>query len=100
MALKPSLKKSIPIGIVLSLVGYVVILGPDGLQKLLKPLAGRGISMSKIESRPSRRGVWEYVFFIDIEGHKDAPVIAEALHDIEHETAMLRILGSYPKAVL
>ncbi|HEY9051099.1 MAG TPA: prephenate dehydratase [Gammaproteobacteria bacterium] len=73
---------------------------PGALHKLLKPLAGRGISMSKIESRPSRRGVWEYVFFIDIEGHKDDPVIAEALHDIEHETAMLRILGSYPKAVL
>ncbi|TNF35092.1 MAG: prephenate dehydratase [Gammaproteobacteria bacterium] len=70
------------------------------LHQLLKPLASRGISMSKIESRPSRRGVWEYVFFIDIEGHKDDPVVAEALHEVEHETAMLRILGSYPKAVL
>lgn len=70
------------------------------LHELLKPLAARNISMSKIESRPSRRGVWEYVFFIDIEGHKDDPVVAEALKEIEHESAMIRILGSYPKAVL
>lgn len=69
------------------------------LHKLLKPLAERNIGMTKIESRPSRQGVWEYVFFIDIEGHKDDPVLAEALGEIEHETAMIRILGSYPKAV-
>jgi chorismate mutase/prephenate dehydratase len=73
---------------------------PGALFKLLEPLASRGIGMSKIESRPSRRGVWEYVFFIDIEGHKDDANVAEALHEIEHETAMVRILGSYPKAVL
>lgn len=73
---------------------------PGALHKLLKPLASRNIGMSKIESRPSRRGVWEYVFFIDIEGHKDEPQIAEALTEIEHESAMIRILGSYPKAVL
>jgi chorismate mutase/prephenate dehydratase len=73
---------------------------PGALHELLKPLATRNIGMSKIESRPSRRGVWEYVFFIDIEGHKDNPVVAEALKEIEHESAMVRILGSYPKAVL
>jgi chorismate mutase / prephenate dehydratase len=70
------------------------------LHELLKPLASRGIGMSKIESRPSNRGVWEYVFFIDIEGHQDDENVAEALVEIEHETAMIRILGSYPKAVL
>ena len=73
---------------------------PGALHQLLKPLADRAIGMSKIESRPSRRGVWEYVFFIDIEGHKDDKNIAEALHEIEHESAMVRILGSYPRAVL
>ncbi len=73
---------------------------PGALHKLLKPLADRGIGMSKIESRPSRRGVWEYVFFIDIEGHKDEAAVAEALSEIEHETAMVRILGAYPMAVL
>lgn len=70
------------------------------LHHLLKPLADRQIGMSKIESRPSRQGVWEYVFFIDIEGHKDNTDVSEALAEIEHETAMIRILGSYPKAIL
>lgn len=70
------------------------------LHHLLKPLADRNIGMSKIESRPSRQGVWEYVFFIDIEGHKDDKALSEALAEIEHESAMIRILGSYPKAVL
>jgi len=73
---------------------------PGALHQLLKPLADRGIGMSKIESRPSRQGVWEYVFFIDIIGHKDDPLVSEALNEIEHESAMIRILGSYPKAVL
>lgn len=70
------------------------------LHHLLKPLAERNIGMSKIESRPSRKGVWEYVFFIDIEGHKEDAKLGEALSEIEHESAMVRILGSYPKAVL
>ncbi len=70
------------------------------LHHLLKPLADRGIGMSKIESRPSRKGVWEYVFFIDIEGHKNDKALAEALLEIEHNSAMVRILGSYPKAIL
>ncbi len=70
------------------------------LHHLLKPLATRNIGLSKIESRPSRQGVWEYVFFIDIEGHKDDELLSTALAEIEHESAMIRILGSYPKAVL
>jgi len=70
------------------------------LHQLLKPLAIRNIGMSKIESRPSHQGVWEYVFFIDIEGHKDDDKLASALAEIEHESVMVRILGSYPKAVL
>jgi len=56
--------------------------------------------MSRIESRPSRKGVWEYVFFIDIEGHRDNPVIAAALGKLEQASSMCRVLGSYPKAVL
>lgn len=70
------------------------------LQKLLKPLAENGISMSRIESRPARTGMWEYVFFIDIDGHQDDPVIATALAELVEQSAMCRILGSYPKAVL
>ncbi|MDH5393188.1 MAG: prephenate dehydratase [Gammaproteobacteria bacterium] len=71
------------------------------LHDLLSAFADRGISMSKIESRPAQSsGVWEYVFFIDIQGHRDEPNVAEAITDLEHKSAMLKVLGSYPVAVL
>ncbi|HHJ35843.1 MAG TPA: prephenate dehydratase [Gammaproteobacteria bacterium] len=73
---------------------------PGSLFDLLKPLADRNISMSNIESRPSRRGVWDYVFFIDIDGHRDDVSVREAISEIEQASAMVTILGSYPKAVL
>jgi chorismate mutase/prephenate dehydratase len=73
---------------------------PGALQSLLAPLAQSGISMTRIESRPSRRGAWDYVFFIDIEGHvADAPVAA-VLQTLEQQAAMLKVLGSYPCAVI
>jgi len=71
-----------------------------GLQRLLMPLAERGISMTRIESRPSRRGRWDYVFFIDIEGHKDDAEVAAALSELAQTAADCRVLGSYPRAVL
>ena len=73
---------------------------PGSLFELLKPLAERDISMSNIESRPSRRGVWDYVFFIDIDGHRDDDIVKEAITEIEKASAMVTVLGSYPKAVL
>lgn len=73
---------------------------PGALQSLLKPLADSGISMSRIESRPSRKGMWEYVFFIDIDGHSQSPAVAEALAKLQNEASVFRVLGSYPKAVL
>jgi chorismate mutase/prephenate dehydratase len=73
---------------------------PGSLFSLLEPLARRDISMSNIESRPSRRGVWEYVFFIDIDGHRDDQNIADAIEEIDKASAMVTILGSYPRAVL
>ena len=73
---------------------------PGALQILLKPLADSGISMTRIESRPSRKGIWEYVFFIDIEGHCQDEAVANALQLLEKESSMCRVLGSYPKAVL
>ena len=69
------------------------------MQTLLKPLADSGISMTRIESRPSRTGVWEYVFFIDIEGHCQDKAVSDALSLLEQESSMCRVLGSYPKAV-
>jgi chorismate mutase/prephenate dehydratase len=73
---------------------------PGSLFDLLKPLADRGISMSNIESRPSRRGVWDYVFFIDIDGHREDENVRAAITEIEKASAMVTVLGSYPKAVL
>ncbi|HET9122480.1 MAG TPA: prephenate dehydratase domain-containing protein, partial [Acidiferrobacteraceae bacterium] len=73
---------------------------PGALAALLRPLARRHISMSRIESRPARQGLWEYVFFLDIEGHvSDAP-IAAALKELEQEVAFFKWLGSYPRAAL
>ena len=73
---------------------------PGALHRLLEPLAQHGISMTRIESRPSRRGVWEYVFFVDIEGHAAESRVAQALEELRAEAAMLKVLGSYPRAIL
>jgi chorismate mutase / prephenate dehydratase len=70
------------------------------LFKLLEPLAKHKVNMTRIESRPSRRRKWDYVFFIDIAGHvSDAPV-AKALAALEKRASLFKILGSYPRAVL
>jgi chorismate mutase/prephenate dehydratase len=71
-----------------------------GLHALLAPMAERGISMTRIESRPSRRGRWDYVFFVDIEGHRKEPNVAATLQVLEQKATQFRVLGSYPKAVL
>jgi len=68
--------------------------------RLLQPLAQHGISLTRIESRPSKQGMWEYVFFVDIEGHAREEKVAAALAALRQEAAMLKILGSYPCAVL
>jgi chorismate mutase/prephenate dehydratase len=56
--------------------------------------------MTRIESRPSRRKKWEYVFFIDIEGHVQDPPVRKALAALEKRASLFRVLGSYPRAVL
>jgi len=71
-----------------------------GLHALLTPLAEHDISMSRIESRPSRRGIWDYVFFIDILGHRKDPKVAQALEDLKRDALLFKILGSYPVAVV
>ena len=73
---------------------------PGALVGLLGPLARHRISMTRIESRPSRRGMWDYVFFIDIEGHKRDAKVAGALAELDETAALLKVLGSYPGAVL
>jgi chorismate mutase / prephenate dehydratase len=70
------------------------------LYRLLKPLAENGVSMTRIESRPSHCTNWEYVFFLDIKGHKDEGKVRNALETLEQEADLMKILGSYPRAVL
>jgi len=69
------------------------------LHTLLQPFAKHGVSMSRIESRPSRRRNWDYVFFIDVDGHAEESPLKEALQDIEESSSLFRIVGAYPKAV-
>ena len=73
---------------------------PGSLLALLKPLASHSISMNKIESRPSPNRLWEYVFFIDIDGHQQDEEVAMALDELKQQAALFRILGSYPKVEL
>jgi chorismate mutase/prephenate dehydratase len=68
--------------------------------EMLTPFARRGVSMTKFESRPSRVALWDYLFFVDIEGHRDEPQVAEALEEVGRIAGYLKILGSYPLAVL
>ncbi len=69
------------------------------LAGLLAPFARHGINMTRIESRPARAGLWEYVFFVDIEGHVQDDKLKPALAELEREATLLKLLGSYPKAV-
>jgi len=73
---------------------------PGALYELLTPLSKRGINMSKIESRPARQGKWQYVFFIDLDGHVEDEQVAAALAELGPFAANVKVLGSYPAAVL
>lgn len=72
---------------------------PGSLHALLEPFARRAISLTRIESRPTRRALWEYVYFVDVAGHETDLDIAEALNELEHEGRVVRRLGSYPQAI-
>ena len=72
---------------------------PGAVHDLLVPLAKYGVSMTKLESRPARSGLWEYVFFVDIEGHQQDEKVAAALAELKQAAAFVKVLGSYPVAV-
>ena len=69
---------------------------PGAIHALLTPLAQHGVSMTRLESRPARTGRWEYLFYVDIEGHQQDPHIAQALQELGEKAAFLKNLGSYP----
>jgi chorismate mutase/prephenate dehydratase len=73
---------------------------PGAVHDLLVPLAKHGVSMSKLESRPARAGLWEYVFFVDIEGHQTDARVAAALKELKDAAAFVKVLGSYPVATI
>ncbi len=71
---------------------------PGTLYRILEPFVRAGLNLSKIESRPAKSRPWEYVIFVDFEGHRETPTVATALREIGERTLYLRILGSYPAA--
>lgn len=72
---------------------------PGALHDLLEPFHARGIGLSRIESRPSRKNLWEYVFFVDLLGHREDVDVAAALEDIRNmPDGFLKVLGSFPVA--
>lgn len=71
---------------------------PGSLYEILGIFATKGINLTKLESRPSRREPWEYVFYADFEGHSDGKVYREAIKELQRKAAFVKILGSYPQA--
>ena len=69
---------------------------PGTLYRILEPLARLGINLTKIESRPAKQRPWEYVIFVDVEGHRDTPPVSSVLREIGERTLFLKVLGSYP----
>ena len=73
---------------------------PGAMVELLEPLSRHGVSMTKFESRPSKQGLWDYVFFVDIEGHQHDAKVKAALAECLERASFLKVLGSYPVAVI
>ncbi len=71
---------------------------PGTLYAALGALATRQINLAKLESRPGRARPWEYVFYVDFDGHADDAVVRDALGDLRGHTTFLRVLGSYPRS--
>ncbi len=72
---------------------------PGALHRLLEPLARYGVSMTRIESRPSRQRKWHYVFFADLDGHATDPKVAAALEELARTASLFKVLGAYPCGV-
>jgi chorismate mutase / prephenate dehydratase len=71
---------------------------PGALYRILEPFARASLNLTKIESRPAKRMPWEFVMFVDFEGHRETPAVAAALSEAAERTVYLKVLGSYPAA--
>lgn len=67
------------------------------LYDILRPFGENGINLTKIESRPSRKKAWDYLFFVDLEGHREDPVVRDTLQKVGEHCVEMKVLGSYPK---
>ncbi len=79
----------------------VILSVPDragAVHAMIEPLARHGVSMKRFESRPARQGLWEYLFYIDLIGHRDDAAVAAALREIASQSSFCKIVGSYPRA--
>jgi chorismate mutase / prephenate dehydratase len=91
-----------PVGGGKDISSFLISLGDEAashsgaLLKMLMPMAERGVNLSKIESRPSKKRPWDYYFFIDVTGHYDDPAMKEALADLKKFCPLVKWLGSYP----
>ena len=72
---------------------------PGAVHDLLTPFAHNEVSLTKLESRPSRAGLWEYIFYVDIEGHQADVKVAAALAELKKVAAFVKVLGSYPSTI-
>ena len=73
--------------------------GSGVLYSMLQPFSQNKINITRIESRPSHKKNWDYVFFLDLDGHIDDSVLASSLKSVEKNCSLFRVLGSYPKAI-
>ena len=73
---------------------------PGALLNLLRPFEESGISLTRIDSRPSKTEKWTYVFYIEFEGHTEESAVAQVMTELEEHSIMLKRLGSYPRAPL
>lgn len=95
-------KPSGPVGNGKDVSSFLISLGDEAashsgsLLKMLMPMAERGINLSKIESRPSKKRPWDYYFFIDVTGHYEDAAMKEALADLKKICPLVKWLGSYP----
>lgn len=72
---------------------------PGILLRMLEPFSQRGINLSKIESRPLKKRAWEYIFFLDIEGHIENENVHDAVEQLANYCQFIKVLGSYPKNI-
>jgi chorismate mutase/prephenate dehydratase len=71
---------------------------PGILYKVLQPLADANVNLTRIESRPSRKRAWDYVFFVDLDGHLSDEPVKRALERLPEACEQVKVLGSYPRA--